>query len=97
MAVSILGTLFKSAKPVARSNDRVELTVTDLESIETFLHASDHFLGQLGERSAAGSGQQGEVRELIERSQLLLVFAQERVAGARHRLANVARCKAEAN
>jgi hypothetical protein len=85
MAVSIVGTLFKSAKPVVKSNDRVELTVTDLETIETFLHASDHFLGQLGDTSA-GPREQGEVRELIERSQLLLGFAQERAARARLRL-----------
>jgi hypothetical protein len=90
MAVSIVETLFKSAKPAVSPTDRVDLTVTDLETIETFLHASDHFLGQLGERSAEGLRQGGDMQELIERSQLLLGFAQERVARARHRLGRCA-------
>lgn len=89
MAVSIVRTLFRSANPAVKMTERVELTMADLQAVETFLNATDHFVDELrlsNFANVAGPPHGPEMQQLMHQAQILLRYAQERVGRARHRL-----------
>jgi hypothetical protein len=73
----------------AKAREQVELALDDLQAIETFLNAVDHFVDELSLRDLADIADppnDPDVRRLTHHAQIVLRYAQERVGRARHRL-----------
>jgi hypothetical protein len=70
-------------------NERIELAIADLQAIQTFLNAIDHFMDELSLSEfaeAGGCSSPAGVPQLSHHAQLVLRYAQERVGRAQHRL-----------